>query len=591
MSTTSTLQQVTIQPPSAVHHAFMKKAIETGNQSFYPSAHRMVASSDNNNNDNINTLAPLKKTRLELALTHDQPMETFAVDLQQQQQSQLEPRCTICKDNVGNILFYRPALALHTLFQVPKPTFASQQDHAPSRRRSIDTTATYIQDQETQDSQQQGGHHDDISQRNNNSDDDDDDTNTISNNIDGHTSRKGSQVTDDTYQDNNDTNSNLDDRSLQRLVIPKQRQQYVTLYDAKNNQPLWSLIEQDWHTMTLLSRQLPHQYILMTTSTFSFVWEGMGDNRFGSPQQQQPTPFLFPYQWHMKMADDGKSMDLLCEQVQSDQTKKPVALLTKQATQLILYGNDDPSIMANKGNSSNENQLDTTTSSINKNPFRSTQHSDNDDRQRKLDSLDAFLVLSSLLLYDLIHSQLYALGGGPEAMVMMIERQQEALKEEMGIFHRQYQYYTQQQQQHLPTGAIMMVMDDDALRMNPSRYYTNHGLVAGGNDFDDDFDDDDDTSSLDRNGDNDHSFGVTNNRTRWSSSASMKSLELDPGLWRCWWGYGCWWSLFPCCMPGGWCDRAWIKARGGARRKHHHHHHHHRSRVTRRMQGWQQQDE
>ncbi|KAG0177358.1 hypothetical protein DFQ28_010322 [Apophysomyces sp. BC1034] len=62
---------------------------------------------------------------------------------------------------------------------------------------------------------------------------------------------------------------------------------------------------------------------------------------------------------------------------------------------------------------------------------------------------------------------------------------------------------------------------------------------------------------------------------RWSS-ASAKSIELDPGVWHCWWGYGCWWTWCPCCMPGGWCDRLWIKLRGQAR-----------SRPRRK--GWQQQ--
>lgn len=51
-------------------------------------------------------------------------------------------------------------------------------------------------------------------------------------------------------------------------------------------------------------------------------------------------------------------------------------------------------------------------------------------------------------------------------------------------------------------------------------------------------------------------------QSRWSSH-SNKSIELDPGFWHCYWGYGCWWSWFPCCMPGGILDRAMIKLKGG----------------------------
>ncbi|KAF7723336.1 hypothetical protein EC973_002084 [Apophysomyces ossiformis] len=62
---------------------------------------------------------------------------------------------------------------------------------------------------------------------------------------------------------------------------------------------------------------------------------------------------------------------------------------------------------------------------------------------------------------------------------------------------------------------------------------------------------------------------------RWSSG-STKSIELDPGFWHCWWGNGCWWTWCPCCMPGGWCDRLWIKLRG-------------QSQSRPRRKGWQQQ--
>ncbi|KAI8069771.1 uncharacterized protein B0P05DRAFT_189292 [Gilbertella persicaria] len=65
--------------------------------------------------------------------------------------------------------------------------------------------------------------------------------------------------------------------------------------------------------------------------------------------------------------------------------------------------------------------------------------------------------------------------------------------------------------------------------------------------------------------------------TRWSAQ-SFKSIELDPGIWRCWWGYKFWWSWLPCCMPGGCCDRVCIRMKGKKARK-----------RTLSKQGWQQQ--
>ncbi|OBZ81666.1 hypothetical protein A0J61_10285 [Choanephora cucurbitarum] len=74
-----------------------------------------------------------------------------------------------------------------------------------------------------------------------------------------------------------------------------------------------------------------------------------------------------------------------------------------------------------------------------------------------------------------------------------------------------------------------------------------------------------------------HHSLVNPSTIRWSTPQSFKSIELDPGIWRCWWGYGFWWSWFPCCMPGGCCDRACIHIRGG-----------HQTTLSR--QGWQQQN-
>ncbi|KAG2231884.1 hypothetical protein BDF21DRAFT_497006 [Thamnidium elegans] len=71
-----------------------------------------------------------------------------------------------------------------------------------------------------------------------------------------------------------------------------------------------------------------------------------------------------------------------------------------------------------------------------------------------------------------------------------------------------------------------------------------------------------------------HQSLVDERGSRWSSADSFKSIELDPGVWHCWWGYKFWWSWFPCCMPGGCCDRVCIRFKR------------HKSKSK---QGWQQQ--
>ncbi|KAI8081373.1 uncharacterized protein BX664DRAFT_388367 [Halteromyces radiatus] len=443
------------QQPHSISQHGMKEISPGLEHTYYPPSQLMMGTDKQTNS--------IDKPRMELVLTHNQLMEIPS------QQNNNEP-CTVCKDMDGNILFYRPSMALHTLFQV--------HDDSPSRysNQRLVTNKTYL----------------DTDHQNNHDNDDDTIHNNNNNNNNNDINGKENQIIQTSDEDGID-----DDETQQRLVIPKHRQLYVTLYD-NHHLPLWSLIEQDWHTMTLLSRQTPQKYMLMTTSTFSFSW----DQR--------------PYQWRMQMADDGTSMDLLCEKCHYDQSKVPIALLTKQATRLLFFENNETTMHAIP-----KDVTDHGASSSN-NPFRSLLS----DKHR-VDDLDSFLILSSLLLNDLIHSQLRALGGGKDAMMMMMERQQQALKEEETIQLTQSRYHQ---------GSVVNLRDDD-------------DIVVSTHD----------------------------NNPRWSSTGSMKSLELDPGIWRCWWGYGCWWTFFPCFMPGGWFDRR-------VRR------HHHRSRVTRRMQGWQQQE-
>ncbi|KAJ8659487.1 hypothetical protein O0I10_004852 [Lichtheimia ornata] len=103
--------------------------------------------------------------------------------------------------------------------------------------------------------------------------------------------------------------------------------------------------------------------------------------------------------------------------------------------------------------------------------------------------------------------------------------------------------------------------EDDTASMASSLYYAEQGLV-----------------------DNDH---APTGRWYGGGVESVKSIELDPGLLHCWWGYGFWWTWCPCCMPGGWFDRFRWSLRRRKEINNHSNSNTSRSRQ-RRQRGWQQ---
>ncbi|KAI9245882.1 hypothetical protein BDA99DRAFT_543529 [Phascolomyces articulosus] len=150
------------------------------------------------------------------------------------------------------------------------------------------------------------------------------------------------------------------------------------------------------------------------------------------------------------------------------------------------------------------------------------------EQPRKFDlvhdiQLTSFLLLSGLLIHEHLGSILRSLGGGPEAVQLMTD----------------------------PTFATTAMMDDDDDNSLGSFYgereYADQGLVDGQH------------ASTNR-WYSSHS-GALGGHHHHGSAGSVKSIELDPGCMRCFWGYGFWWTWCPCCMPGGWFDRLWINCR------------------------------
>ncbi|KAI8142530.1 hypothetical protein BJV82DRAFT_615209 [Fennellomyces sp. T-0311] len=161
----------------------------------------------------------------------------------------------------------------------------------------------------------------------------------------------------------------------------------------------------------------------------------------------------------------------------------------------------------------------------------------------------SFLLLSGLLIHEHLSSILRSLGGGPEAVQLVTDPSFAATA----------------------TGAD----DDDDASLGSSSfygerepYYADQGLVDGQH------------AATGR-------WYSTHSGTIGGGAGSVKSIELDPGLLRCFWGYGFWWTWCPCCMPGGWFDRLWINCRLQRRKMTNNTAPMSRSRQ-RRQRGWQQ---
>ncbi|KAI8646030.1 hypothetical protein BD408DRAFT_411004 [Parasitella parasitica] len=181
----------------------------------------------------------------------------------------------------------------------------------------------------------------------------------------------------------------------------------------------------------------------------------------------------------------------------------------------------------------NENQLSLYYQNNGHNPFR---------KLTQIDHHTTLFILSGLLVNHYLKHLLKSLGGGPEALKMTVDPSEvyisgSKIKSSPGFHHEQENDEEE---------------DDDVASLS---YYPGHQSLVY--------------------------VGDPNNR--WSSSAqSSKSIELDPGLWHCWWGYTFWWSWFSCCMPGGYCDKARFRLKGHNRPKI-------RTSRTLSKQGWQQQ--
>lgn len=244
------------------------------------------------------------------------------------------------------------------------------------------------------------------------------------------------------------------------------------------------------------------------------------------------------YYWR-PVPTDQQGYDLRCY---DDDKRTVVAELTQEGSRFVLWSTTatSPPIAAAAAAAATA----TTTTDESKrqsnsnNPFRSLSITSRSSRDET--AFTSFLVLSALLIHDHLSWMLRSLGGGADAIRIVTDtgfggvgRHEE--EEEDGLSVVSSSFYDEGRASSL--------------------YHPDQGLVPAG--------------------------AITDR--------SVKSVELDPGMLRCWWGYGFWWTWCPCCMPGGWLDRLVIKCRWGLRRRKHN------SSISRarqrRQRGWQHPDQ
>lgn len=272
-------------------------------------------------------------------------------------------------------------------------------------------------------------------------------------------------------------------------------QQNVLPFYNRFQKPIWKLTNRDWHGMTLI-----YQNLIIVLST--------------TPPQFRFTFHKRFYHWQV-IKQDLYLYTLKCYETES---KKLIAELDNDKLILDIATLDDDNTSTN--------------------PFRKSAISIEDD------PFTTLVILSGLLVNNHVKVLLKSLGGGTDALSMIIDPPAATngqQHKEPNVFNNMYN-----------TGHDDEEDDITSLSSTYAKNYPGHQSL------------------------------VDDRGARWSSAESFKSIELDPGVWHCWWGYRFWWSWFPCCMPGGYCDRACIRIKG------------HKPKVRRNTrtlskQGWQQQ--
>jgi hypothetical protein len=351
------------------------------------------------------------------------------------------------------------------------------------------------------------------------------------------------------YENSSSSGDTNQDTKLNVRTLEKLRP-YVSLYAIHDHvTPVWALTDKSWHDMVIVSQETlsentNHRIVSLSTSAtlFKFQW---GDHTFQwelkSADSREGESQLSPVLQSAVRTSSHRSYDLQCFNTAS---KALVAEFTGGMRSFVLWSlpSTSPPTAAQDGlkmrtifpeqtTSFNDQSRTSSESTPNTyNPFKNANHTNNTSAVSHFATLPftSLLILSGLLINDHVSSLLQSLGGGSDALRLIMDPE----------FSRD----------GINESTITRPMESIAdPYISRGRHHPNIRQHL------------DDASSIS------YTDGPDENGYHSSSRYSVKSIELNPGCCRCYWGYGFWWTWCPLCVPGGWCERVLC---GGGRRNH-----------------------
>jgi hypothetical protein len=341
-----------------------------------------------------------------------------------------------------------------------------------------------------------------------------------------------------------DAGAKLSGRTMEKL------KPYVSLYDT-NASTIWALTDKSWHDMVLVSQEplsenSNHRIVSLSTSAtlFKFQW---GDHTFqwelksanAREGESQISPVLQP----AVRTSNQRPYDLQCY---NTATQALVAEFTGGMRQFVLWSLPaaSPSTLAEDAikmrsifqdenhDAAATDQPKTSSESNTHNPFKNTSRASTLQVSHFASHpFTSLLILSGLLINDHVSSLLQSLGGGSDALRVILDPE-----------------FSRGTSIDLTGSSITRPMESISdPYISRGRHHPNIRQHL------------DDASSIA------YTDGPDENGYPSSSRYSIKSIELNPGCFRCYWGYGFWWTWCPLCVPGGWCER--VLCGGGRRRR------------------------
>ncbi|KAG2181291.1 hypothetical protein INT43_008874 [Umbelopsis isabellina] len=351
------------------------------------------------------------------------------------------------------------------------------------------------------------------------------------------------------HYENNAPSDNVEETALSNNGALEKLKPYVSLYTTNENQPVWALTDKSWHDMVLVSQEplsenTNHRIVSLSTSAtlFKFQWADhtfqwelkVANTREG---ESQMSPVLQP----AVRNSSQRPYDLQCY---NTNTQSLVAEFTGGMKQFVLWSlpAEAPSTMvedtmkmrsifqeetSESGDQQQQPPAKTSFESNTHNPFKN-RASISPVSHFATHPFTSFLIASGLLINDHVSSLLQSLGGGNDALRLILDPD-------------------------FSKGSLNETNNATAPVTRPMETITDPYISRGRHhpNFRQHLDDASSIAYSDYTGmDESDQIGFHHN-----SRYSVKSIELNPGCCHCYWGHGFWWKWCPLCVPGGWCER------------------------------------